>query len=50
MPLHLFEDHNFNFTIIAGLIIGVSRFGALAICPPTFRWSPAQGQPKPASW
>jgi EmrB/QacA subfamily drug resistance transporter len=33
MPLHLFRDRNFNLTTVAGLIIGVSMFGALAYLP-----------------
>jgi EmrB/QacA subfamily drug resistance transporter len=33
MPLHLFKDRNFNLTTVAGLIIGVSMFGALAYLP-----------------
>lgn len=33
MPLHLFKDRNFNLTTIAGLIIGISMFGALAYLP-----------------
>ena len=33
MPLHLFKDRNFNFTTIAGLIIGIAMFGALAYLP-----------------
>ncbi len=33
MPLHLFRDRNFNLTTIAGLIIGISMFGALAYLP-----------------
>ncbi|MCU1513921.1 MAG: transporter, partial [Microbacteriaceae bacterium] len=33
MPLHLFKDRNFNLTTIAGLIIGVAMFGALAYLP-----------------
>ncbi len=33
MPLHLFQDRNFNLTTVAGLIIGVSMFGALAYLP-----------------
>lgn len=33
MPLHLFKDRNFNLTTIAGLIIGVAMFGALAYIP-----------------
>lgn len=33
MPLHLFRDRNFNLTTIAGLITGVTMFGALAYLP-----------------
>lgn len=33
MPLHLFKDRNFNLTTAAGLIIGISMFGALAYLP-----------------
>ncbi|MFB2598538.1 MDR family MFS transporter [Herbiconiux sp. P17] len=33
MPLHLFKDRNFNLTTIAGLIIGIAMFGALAYLP-----------------
>jgi EmrB/QacA subfamily drug resistance transporter len=33
MPLHLFRDRNFNLTTVAGLIIGISMFGALAYLP-----------------
>ena len=33
MPLHLFKDRNFDLTTIAGLIIGVAMFGALAYLP-----------------
>jgi EmrB/QacA subfamily drug resistance transporter len=33
MPLHLFRDRNFNLTTIAGLIIGIAMFGALAYIP-----------------
>jgi EmrB/QacA subfamily drug resistance transporter len=33
MPLHLFKDRNFNLTTVAGLIIGVAMFGALAYLP-----------------
>jgi EmrB/QacA subfamily drug resistance transporter len=33
MPLHLFRQRNFNLTTIAGLIIGIAMFGALAYLP-----------------
>ncbi|MFJ8893504.1 MDR family MFS transporter [Leifsonia sp. NPDC102414] len=33
MPLALFRDRNFNLTTIAGLIIGIAMFGALAYLP-----------------
>lgn len=33
MPLHLFRDRNFNLTTVAGLIIGIAMFGALAYLP-----------------
>jgi EmrB/QacA subfamily drug resistance transporter len=33
MPLKLFRDLNFNLTTIAGLIIGIAMFGALAYLP-----------------
>ncbi|WP_345764326.1 MDR family MFS transporter [Diaminobutyricibacter sp. McL0608] len=33
MPLALFKDRNFNLTTIAGLIIGIAMFGALAYIP-----------------
>jgi EmrB/QacA subfamily drug resistance transporter len=33
MPLKLFKDRNFNLTTIAGLIIGIAMFGALAYLP-----------------
>lgn len=33
MPMHLFRDRNFNLTTVAGLIIGVAMFGALAYLP-----------------
>ncbi|MCW2759484.1 MAG: family efflux transporter permease subunit [Nocardioidaceae bacterium] len=33
MPMHLFKDRNFNLTTIAGLIIGIAMFGALAYLP-----------------
>jgi EmrB/QacA subfamily drug resistance transporter len=33
MPLGFFRDRNFNLTTIAGLIIGISMFGALAYLP-----------------
>ncbi|PJJ55272.1 MDR family MFS transporter [Compostimonas suwonensis] len=33
MPLRLFTDRNFNLTTIAGLIIGIAMFGALAYLP-----------------
>jgi EmrB/QacA subfamily drug resistance transporter len=33
MPLHLFKDRNFNLSTIAGLIIGIAMFGALAYLP-----------------
>lgn len=33
MPLHLFRDRNFTLTTIAGLIIGIAMFGALAYLP-----------------
>lgn len=33
MPPHLFRDRNFVLTTVAGLIIGVSMFGALAYLP-----------------
>jgi EmrB/QacA subfamily drug resistance transporter len=33
MPPHLFRDRNFNLTTVAGLIIGISMFGALAYLP-----------------
>ncbi|PWC07655.1 MDR family MFS transporter [Mycetocola zhujimingii] len=33
MPLHLFAERNFNLTTIAGLIIGIAMFGALAYIP-----------------
>ena len=33
MPLHLFKDRNFNLTTVAGLIIGIAMFGALAYLP-----------------
>ncbi|WP_085368526.1 MDR family MFS transporter [Leifsonia sp. NCR5] len=33
MPLALFKDRNFNLTTIAGLIIGIAMFGALAYLP-----------------
>ncbi|KRC50869.1 MFS transporter [Leifsonia sp. Root227] len=33
MPLPLFRDRNFNLTTIAGLIIGIAMFGALAYLP-----------------
>ncbi|TIH35148.1 MDR family MFS transporter [Subtercola vilae] len=33
MPPHLFKDRNFNLTTIAGLIIGIAMFGALAYLP-----------------
>ena len=33
MPLHLFQDRNFNLTTIAALIIGIAMFGALAYLP-----------------
>lgn len=33
MPLHLFKDRNFNLTTVAGLIIGIAMFGAMAYLP-----------------
>jgi EmrB/QacA subfamily drug resistance transporter len=33
MPPHLFKDRNFQLTTVAGLIIGVAMFGALAYLP-----------------
>jgi EmrB/QacA subfamily drug resistance transporter len=33
IPLHLFREPNFNLTTIAGLLIGVSMFGALGYMP-----------------
>jgi EmrB/QacA subfamily drug resistance transporter len=33
MPLRFFKDRNFNLTTIAGLIIGIAMFGALAYLP-----------------
>lgn len=33
MPMHLFRDRNFDLTTVAGLIIGVAMFGALAYLP-----------------
>lgn len=33
MPLHLFRQRNFNLTTVAGLIIGIAMFGALAYLP-----------------
>lgn len=33
MPLHLFKERNFNLTTVAGLIIGIAMFGALAYLP-----------------
>ncbi len=33
MPLHLFTERNFNLTTLAGLIIGIAMFGALAYIP-----------------
>ncbi|GAB3577262.1 MDR family MFS transporter [Leifsonia lichenia] len=33
MPLALFRDRNFNLTTVAGLIIGIAMFGALAYLP-----------------
>jgi EmrB/QacA subfamily drug resistance transporter len=33
MPPHLFRDRNFKLTTLAGLIIGISMFGALAYLP-----------------
>jgi EmrB/QacA subfamily drug resistance transporter len=33
MPLKLFKDRNFNLTTVAGLIIGIAMFGALAYLP-----------------
>ncbi len=33
MPLHLFRDRNFNLTTLAGLVLGVAMFGALAYLP-----------------
>ncbi|WP_082487284.1 MDR family MFS transporter [Leifsonia sp. Root112D2] len=33
MPLHLFKKLNFNLTTVAGLIIGIAMFGALAYLP-----------------
>lgn len=33
MPLQLFRDRNFNLTTVAGLIIGIAMFGALAYLP-----------------
>lgn len=33
MPLHLFKERNFNLTTLAGLIIGIAMFGALAYIP-----------------
>ncbi|HEV7184647.1 MAG TPA: MDR family MFS transporter [Leifsonia sp.] len=33
MPLKLFKDRNFTLTTIAGLIIGIAMFGALAYLP-----------------
>lgn len=33
MPPELFKDRNFNLTTIAGLIIGIAMFGALAYMP-----------------
>jgi EmrB/QacA subfamily drug resistance transporter len=37
MPLHLFRDRNFNLTTVAGLIIGVAMFGAIAYLPTYFQ-------------
>ncbi|MCU1556882.1 MAG: transporter, partial [Microbacteriaceae bacterium] len=33
MPLGFFRDRNFNLTTIAGLIVGIAMFGALAYLP-----------------
>ncbi len=33
MPMHLFKERNFVLTTIAGLIIGIAMFGALAYLP-----------------
>ncbi|HEY6740393.1 MAG TPA: MDR family MFS transporter [Actinopolymorphaceae bacterium] len=33
MPLHLFRDRNFNLTTVAGLLTGVSMFGAISYLP-----------------
>jgi EmrB/QacA subfamily drug resistance transporter len=33
MPLHLFKKLNFNLTTVAGLVIGIAMFGALAYLP-----------------
>ncbi|MHA7146426.1 MDR family MFS transporter [Arthrobacter sp. TmT3-37] len=33
IPLHLFKDRNFNLTTIAGLLIGVTMFGAIGYLP-----------------
>jgi EmrB/QacA subfamily drug resistance transporter len=33
MPLKLFKERNFNLTTLAGLIIGIAMFGALAYLP-----------------
>ena len=33
MPLHLFKKLNFNLTTLAGLVIGIAMFGALAYLP-----------------
>lgn len=33
IPLHLFQDRNFNLTTLAGLFTGVAMFGALSYLP-----------------
>jgi EmrB/QacA subfamily drug resistance transporter len=33
MPMHMFRDRNFGLATVAGLIIGVAMFGALAYLP-----------------
>jgi hypothetical protein len=33
MSSHLFKDHNFKLTTVAGLITGIAMFGAMAYLP-----------------
>ena len=49
MPLHLFKDRNFNLTTVAGLIIGIAMFGALAYMPTYLQMVTGPTPPRPGS-